>query len=397
MTKAAIMGYGTVGSGVAEVLAGNPEKIAWSARQGVELKYILDVRDFPESPFADKIIHDFAVIESDPEVSVVAECIGGATIAYEYVRRCLEAHKSVATSNKELIAEKGLELLGIARDNGVSLMFEGAVGGGIPIIRTLTQYFSGNKINEVFGILNATTNYILTQMNECGLEFGEVLKDAQRRGYAEADPTADVDGIDACRKICILADLSFSRNISPAWVKTTGVRSMTSADTAFAEEMGCAIKLLGRSLRRGDKVTAYVAPHLIPRGKVLYDVNGVMNAVVVNAEGIGDCIFTGAGAGKLPTASAVVADMADAVRHAYEEKRAIWESADESVFFDSDELVSRWYVRSSAAPVEMKRAFDGAVYTAGGECAVLTQPMDARQLAETAGRIPLLSAFRVLD
>ena len=316
MAKVAIMGFGTVGSGVAEVLAGNAASIEKKAGEPVEVKYILDLREFPDSPFADKIVHDFSVIENDPEVTVVAECIGGARIAREYTTRALKAGKSVVTSNKEVVAECGDEFLEIAREKNVNYLFEASVGGGIPILRPLTSCLAANEITEIYGILNGTTNYILTKMIKEGLSFDTALRQAQEKGYAEADPTADIEGHDACRKICILASLAFGRHVYPRQVPTTGITGVTSGDVALAHAAGKRIKLLGRTLRLDDgKIIAYVAPHLIDDGEQLAGVEDVFNGIVVRGNAIGDVMFYGRGAGKLPTASAVAGDIIDAVKH----------------------------------------------------------------------------------
>lgn len=375
MKKAALLGFGVVGSGVAKLFEGNAAAIENGAGEPMELKYILTRREHPESPFADRMIRDIGVIAADPEIYVVAECIGGVGAAYDYVRRCLEAGKHVVTSNKELVAEKGLELLAIAKEKKVCFLFEASVGGGIPIIRPLTNCLSANRIDEVYGIVNGTTNYILTQMFHCGADFSAALKEAQRLGYAEADPTADVEGIDACRKICILADLCFGKNVSPAWVETSGIGDVTAADVTAAANLGCSIKLLGRAVRLPDgRVTARVAPHLVSGENLLSAVSGVMNGVVVRGDAVGDCLFYGAGAGSLPTASAVVADMIDSVRHEKGGRFIDWTAAEKEDFFvPASALPSRWYVRRA----------DGSTF--------VTEPM-LRPAKETGG-----SVFPVLD
>lgn len=346
MKKAALLGCGVVGSGVAELFIKNAEAIASGAGEPLELKYILARRDYPGEPYGDKVVHDLAPIVADPEVYVVAECIGGCGAAYDYVRRCLEAGKHVVTSNKELVAEKGLELLSIAMEKRVCFLFEASVGGGIPLIRPLTNCLSANRIDQVCGIVNGTTNYILTQMIQCGADFGDALADAQRLGYAEADPTADIEGIDACRKICILADLCFGRNVAPAQVETRGITGVSAADIAAADALGYGIKLLARALRLPDgSVTAFVSPHLVSRDSLLYHVSGVMNAVSVRGDAVGDCLFYGPGAGKFPTASAVVADMIDSVRHEKGGKFIRWQAARPGDFTPASALELRWYLR----------------------------------------------------
>ena len=266
MVKVAILGIGVVGGGTAEVLTKNRDLIARRAGSEIEVKYILCRKPRPDHPFAQLIVHDIETVANDPEVKVVAECIGGATLAYEYVKRCLDAGKSVVTSNKELVAEKGLELTALAPEEGVNFLFEASVGGGIPILRPICQCLAANEISSVCGILNGTTNYILTEMMQMGKSFEQALREAQQKGYAEADPTADVEGIDAGRKICILADLCFGKNVSPSAITTEGITKITPADIECARALGYKIKLLGRAMRTGpNSVTAFVAPHLISR------------------------------------------------------------------------------------------------------------------------------------
>ena len=266
MVNVAILGFGTVGSGVAEVLAKNADHIDQKVETPVRLKYILDVRDFPDSPFGDKVVHDFSIIENDPTVDIVVETIGGATVALDFTRRALTAGKSVVSSNKELVAEHGHELLQLAAEKGVSYLFEASVGGGIPVLHPLTQCMAANRIEEVYGILNGTTNYILSRMVRTGAFFSDALREAQAKGYAEADPTADVEGIDAGRKICILADLAFGYQVDPAVVPMEGISHLSLRDVKIAQRAGYRIKPLGRAVRMpGGGRTAYVAPHLIPR------------------------------------------------------------------------------------------------------------------------------------
>ena len=391
MKKVAIFGCGIVGTGIAHILMGNGEGIAKNLGEEVELKYVLEKRDCSGEIFADKVVGDIDIILNDPEVSVVAECIGGIGIAYEFIKKSLLAGKSVVTCNKHLVAEKGLELLAIAKEKGVSFVFEASVGGGIPIIRPLTNCLAGNRITEIFGIINGTTNYILTQMAECGQSFNDALADAQRLGYAEADPTADVEGIDACRKICILADLSFGHNIPPAKVKTQGITCVDGIDSAFAADFGCSIKLLGHTILGEDgKVTTFVAPHLVPNSALLANVKGVMNAVVVRGDSVGECLFYGAGAGRYPTASAMVGDIMDCVRHSEGCRYIDWGEEMPEKQADSDACASRWYVRYAGEAVEAQAQREG-------QKAVITETMSAYALREKFGQENILSAFRVLD
>ena len=358
MVNVAILGFGVVGSGVAEVLATNGPHIDKKVDDLIRLKYILDVRDFPESPFADKVIHDFSIIENDPEVNIVVETIGGAKVALDFTRRALAAGKSVVTSNKELVAEHGCELLQLAQEKGVSYLFEASVGGGIPIIRPLNQCLAANEIEEISGILNGTTNYILTRMIRAGLSFDAALKEAQQNGYAEQDPTADIEGHDACRKICILASLAFGRHVYPRQVPTEGITGVTLADVAYADVCGKKIKLLGRAIHRDDgKVCAYVAPHLVDVEDPLAGVEDVFNAIAVKGNAIGDVMFYGRGAGKLPTASAVVADVIDAARHKDAKKRMVWAEGGDDVAVPPTDLESDWYVRAEGTLEAVKAAF----------------------------------------
>ena len=316
MVKVAIMGHGTVGSGVYEVFEMNAEKIARTVGEPVEVKYVLDLRDFSSLPYGHKFVTDFSVIENDPEVTVVAEVMGGVGAAYQFTKRCLEAGKSVCTSNKELVATKGDELLKIAEEHGVNYMFEASVGGGIPIIRPMLQCLAANEFNQICGILNGTTNYILTQMIHNGVTFEDALRQAQVNGYAEKDPTADIEGHDACRKICILSDLAYGDKFDPDTVSCEGITKITLEDVANADKLGCVIKLLGRSVRCEDGTAyAYVAPHLIHKESPLAAVEDVFNAIMVDGNATGEVMFYGKGAGKLATASAVVADMLDSIEH----------------------------------------------------------------------------------
>ena len=346
MVKVAIMGHGTVGSGVYEVFEMNAEKIARTVGEPVEVKYVLDLRDFSSLSYADKFVNDFSIIENDPEVTVVAEVMGGVVAAYQFTRRCLEAGKSVCTSNKELVATKGDELLKIAEEHGVNYMFEASVGGGIPIIRPMLQCLAANQFNEICGILNGTTNYILTQMIHNGVTFEDALRQAQVNGYAEKDPTADIEGHDACRKICILSDLAYGDKFDPDAVPCEGITKITLEDVANADKLGCVIKLLGRSVRCEDGTAyAYVAPHLIHKESPLAPVEDVFNAIMVDGNATGEVMFYGKGAGKLATASAVVADMLDSIEHRDSRRRIMWGNGSKNLLRPLDTLRSAWYVR----------------------------------------------------
>lgn len=346
MIKVAIMGHGTVGSGVFEVFQMNRDKISRTAGEAVEVKYILDLRDFSSLPYADKFTSNFSVIETDPEVSVVAEVMGGVGAAYEFTKRCLAAGKSVCTSNKELVATHGEELLALAAANGVNYLFEASVGGGIPVIRPMIQCLAANEFNEICGILNGTTNYILTQMIRSGVKFEDALRQAQQNGYAEADPTADIEGHDAGRKICILSDLAFGDKFDPNAVPTEGITKITLEDVEAAARLGCVIKLLGRAVRREDgSVYAYVAPHLIAKEHPLAPVEDVFNAILIDGNATGDVMFYGKGAGKLATASAVCADMLDCIEHKGNPRRIFWGDGSQQLMRPAEDMRTAWYVR----------------------------------------------------
>ena len=402
MTKVAILGFGTVGSGVAEVLSKNSQGIARRSGGEIQVKYILDVRDFPDSPFKDCFVKDFSIIENDPEVEVVVETIGGAKVALEFTTRALKAGKSVVSSNKELVATHGYELLQLAKANGVSYLFEASVGGGIPILRPLTNCLSANEVEQITGILNGTTNYILTRMIKAGLTFEQALKEAQDNGYAEKDPTADVDGHDACRKICILSALACGQHVYPQQVPTQGIREVTLADVAYADSCGYKIKLLGRCLREPEgKVCAFVAPHLVSCENPLAGVEDVFNAIAVTGNAVGDVMFYGRGAGKLPTASAVVADVIDIARDPKRDRGNQWGPGSEDLVVSSDSLTSRWYVRANLS-MDQARLACGEILplarsgTPAQEAAFLTQPMTYPQLMDRLAGVETCSVFRVL-
>ena len=315
MIKIAVLGYGTVGSGVFEVIRTNRERISKNAGEEIEIKYVLDLRDFPGDPVSDVLVHDFNVILQDPEIQIVAEVMGGTGAAYQFTKQALLAGKSVCTSNKALVAEHGRELMEIAREKNINYLFEASCGGGIPIIRALNASLTGDVINEITGILNGTTNYMMYKMDVEGSDFDEVLKEAQQKGYAEADPTADVEGHDACRKIAILSTLAYSKYIDYKSIYTEGITKITPADMDYARAINRKIKLLATSKQMEEGCYAMVAPFLVNDENPLYGVNDVFNAVFVNGNMLGDAMFYGSGAGKLPTASAVVGDIVDAARH----------------------------------------------------------------------------------
>jgi homoserine dehydrogenase len=399
MAEIAVLGYGVVGSGTVEVLDRNSDRVAKNAGQKIKVKYILEIRDFPDSPHKHLIINDFETIESDPDISVVVEVIGGVDAALEYTRRSLEAGKSVVTSNKELVAAHGYELIKLAREKGVNYLFEASVGGGIPIIRPLAQCMAANNIGEIYGILNGTTNYILSEMEKKGAEFSDALLDAQKKGYAEADPTADIEGLDSCRKLCILSSLAFGRHLYPENVPTEGITGVTKEDKQNAAQLGYKIKLLGRARAVGDGVAAYVSPHLINSDNLLAHVDGVTNGVVLRGNAVGDVMFCGAGAGKMPTASAVVADIIDSVKHLYARKWINWADGGADTAQDPMLLESSWYIRTSASREKVEREFGGVVFAGetGPGAAFTTAVMSGKKMRDLLDRgIPALSCFRVL-
>lgn len=344
MIYTAIMGHGVVGSGVAEILINHNSLINEKTKDTVEVKYILDLRDFNDVPYSDKFIKDFEKIANDDEIKIVVEVMGGVNPAYDFVKRCLLAGKSVVTSNKELVAAKGYELLSIAKEKNVNFLFEASVGGGIPILRPMAQCLSANEITEVKGILNGTTNYILNKMIVDNMEFESALALAQEMGFAEKNPAADIEGHDACRKICILASLAFGKHVYPEQVKTEGITNITLTDVEYADSFDCAIKLIGiaKKLDNG-KITAKVQPMLVSRNHILSDVDGVFNAIMVTGDAVGDVMFYGKGAGKMPTASAVVADVIDCAKHLNARKYLDWADGSDDYVTEPNEK-TRLYV-----------------------------------------------------
>ncbi|MBW7573404.1 homoserine dehydrogenase [Caproiciproducens faecalis] len=326
MVEIAVMGYGVVGSGVVEVLTNHAENIAKRAKEQIDIKYILDLREFPGSPFESKFTNSFDKILNDPEVKIVVEVMGGLNPAFDYVKRCLEAGKSVVTSNKELVAAKGAQLLKIAQKNNLNFLFEASVGGGIPIIRPISQCLAANDVVEIAGILNGTTNFILTKMIREQMTFDDTLALAQKLGYAERNPAADVEGHDACRKICILSSLAYGRHVYPDQVHTEGITKITLADVEYAAVWGGVVKLIGQvKMMENGKLQIIVCPMFIPRESQLANVDDVFNGIMVRGDSTGDVVFYGKGAGKLPTASAVVADVIDCVKHFKARKYLYWE------------------------------------------------------------------------
>ena len=348
MIDIAIMGHGTVGSGVAEILINENKRISDAAESPLNVKYILDLRKFDNLPYSEKFINDFEIIANDEDVKIVIEVMGGIDPAFDFVKRCLLCGKSVVTSNKELVAAKGAELIKIAEQNNANFLFEASVGGGIPILRPLVTCLAANEITEIKGILNGTTNYILNKMIVDNMDFDEALKLAQDNGFAEKNPAADIEGHDACRKICILATLAFKKHVYPQQVATSGITDITLDDIEYADNFGYVIKLIAscKKLKDGN-ITANVRPTLVGRGNLLSNVNGVFNAVSVTGDAVGEVVFYGRGAGKMPTASAVVADVIDCAKHLEMRKPLYWEDGFSSYVEPSDEETTLYVCASS--------------------------------------------------
>lgn len=359
MVQVAVMGHGVVGSGVVEVLTSHAESIAKRAKEEINIKYILDIREFPDSPLADRFTKNFEDILNDEEVKVVAEVMGGVNPAYDFVKRCLQAGKSVVTSNKELVAKKGAELLAIAQEKNANFLFEASVGGGIPIIRPMSQCLAANDVIEIAGILNGTTNFILTKMIREQMPFADALKMAQELGYAERNPKADIEGDDACRKICILASLAYGKHIYPDYVNTKGITEITLDDVLYADAWGGVVKLIGQVKKLADgKVDITVEPMFIERSSQLAGIDDVFNGILVRGDATGDVVFYGKGAGKLPTASAVVADIIDCVKHLSARKYLGWADGSERDVEPYANTIMSVYVRAESN--NTKLAFEKA-------------------------------------
>ena len=396
MIQIAILGLGTVGTGVAKVVAENAKQIERKLGEPLQVKAIL-VRHFKDGPYRQLMTDDFRKIEEDESIRVVVETIGGVEAAYEYTKRALQAGKHVVTANKQLVAERGCELLELARKKNVSYLFEASVGGGIPVLHPLTQCMAANRIDEVYGILNGTTNYILSRMVRTGAFFSDALREAQAKGYAEADPTADVEGIDAGRKICILADLAFGYQVNPAVVPMEGISRLSLRDVKIAQRAGYRIKLLGRAVRMpGGGRTAYVAPHLIPEDNPIANVEDVFNAVMIRGNATGDVMFYGKGAGELPTASACVADVMECLQASPRREEIGW-AADTTGFVDPEQLRTRYYFRIEGSLTDAAMAFGQVeVLSEDGETAFLTDAISGQDAADQSQRLNVLACIRVL-
>jgi len=404
MVNIAVLGYGTVGSGVVEVINTNPESINKKAGDDINIKYVLDLREFPGSPIENILVHDFDTILNDEEVKIVVEVMGGVEPAYTFVKKSLLAGKSVCTSNKELVAKHGPELLQLAKEKGINFLFEASVGGGIPIIRPLNSSLTADEIMEITGILNGTTNFILSKMTDAGWDFDEALKEAQRLGYAERNPEADVEGYDACRKIAILSSLAFGNNVDFEDIYTEGITKITALDVAYAKKMGYAIKLLASSKKEDDNFYAMVAPFFVDKSNPLFAVNEVFNAIFVKGNVIGDVMFYGSGAGKLPTASAVVSDVVDAVKHINKTVFTFWSST-KLELTSMEEASFRYFVRINGKKSDKLSEVEGAfgpvldvieLEGAPDEFAVVTDYTSEKMFKERSSKLSsIISTIRI--
>lgn len=403
--KVAVMGYGTVGSGVVEVIESHsdviPKRIGGNT---LEVARILDLRDFPDDSHADLFTKDFNDILNDEEIKIVAETMGGVNPAFDFTMKLLKAGKSVVSSNKELVAQKGLELLRTAEENGVNYLFEASVGGGIPIIRPLTQCLAANNIEGIAGILNGTTNFILTMMIEKGMSFDEALRIAQEKGYAEKDPTADVEGHDACRKVCILASLAFGKHVYPSQVETEGITNITLEDVSYIASADGVIKLLGQiKYLSDDRIAAFVSPAVVYNGSQLASVKDVFNAILVRGDAVGDVCFYGPGAGKLPTASAVVADVMDCAKHTQRRKFFGWGAGAEDYVVDYKTNVKMpFYVRAKADCSEVTSKFSEVKFLSrkgqpSDEVAFITDVMTQKELEAKLIDMNVINTIKVTD
>lgn len=399
MKKIAILGFGVVGSGVAEVLTQNKRTIEAKLGEPIEIKYILDLRNFPDSPFSSKIIHDFNIILSDPEISIVAEMMGGSHPAYDFSKSCLLAGKNVVTSNKEVVAKFGSELLTLAKQNGVRYLFEASVGGGIPIIRPMLNDLVSNEITSIDGILNGTTNYILTQMSEFGTDFETALKDAQIKGYAEADPSADIDGLDAARKIVILAALSFGKCLPAEEISVEGIRNVSTDDFEIAKKLGYTIKLIAHSEKINEKILANVSPRFVSLSDPLAHISDVYNGILVDTNMLGKVMFYGQGAGKLPTASAVVADIMDVAGHTESRNSYVsWDNISVADAAPISDYICGYCIIMSKGIYETMDESIAAIKNIGDKTVIITKKITAAkydELLSALGDAPL-SSYRTL-
>ena len=402
MISVAIMGHGTVGSGVAEILTTHKQKLFKAVGEELYVKHVLDLREFPDSPLADRFTKNFEDIVNDIEVRVVVEVMGGTNPAYDFVKRCLQAGKSVVTSNKELVAKHGAELLAVAKENNANFLFEASVGGGIQIIRPLSQCLVANEVDEIAGILNGTTNFIFGKMINDNMDFSDALKLAQDLGYAERNPEADIEGHDACRKICILASLAFGKHIYPDNVYTKGISEITLDDVKYADSLNYVIKLIGDVKKTEDgKLDILVAPMLLSKDCILSDINDVFNGILVKGDCTGDVMFYGKGAGKLPTASAVVADVVDCAKHLKARKRIFWTDSDESQVASYKDSKTAMYIRVAGKGEMAQSLFpDSEIMKADGNTVLMTQEYKFGEIEEKIAKLnengeKVLSAIRI--
>lgn len=399
MVKIAVLGYGTVGSGIVEVIKTNQDMVNKKAGNEIDVKYILDLRDFPGDPYENLVVHDVEVILNDPEIQVIAEAMGGVEPAYTFAKRALQSGKSVCTSNKELVAKHGAELLQIAKENKCNYMFEASVGGGIPIIRPLNASLTPERVDGITGILNGTTNYILTKMEREGSDFDVVLKEAQEKGYAERNPEADVEGYDACRKIAILSSLVYGKTVNFEDIYTEGITKITTTDFTYAKKAGWTIKLLAMSKEVDGKYFAMVTPCMINPTNPLYNVNDVFNGILVHGNTLGNTMYYGAGAGKLPTASAVVSDIIDCVKHLGKTVFCFWD-AEQLPLSSMDDSVKRFFVRVAEADFAKAQEIFGELELidadVAGEKGFFTKAMSEKEFNEKSAQVGrILSRIRV--
>ena len=396
--KVAILGYGTVGSGVFDVIRGNHAVIEKRVGAPIEVKYVLDLREFPGNPVEPFLVHDFRTIIEDPEIDIIVEVMGGLHPSYEYVKEALLSGRSVCTSNKELVAAYGAELIEIAKERSINFLFEASVGGGIPVIRQLMRSVTADEVEEVSGILNGTTNYMMTRMREDGISFDEALADAQANGFAERNPAADIEGFDACRKIAILTSLAYGQQVDYQEIYTEGITKISGRDVAYAKSMKRGIKLIARSYAKDGKVYAMVSPMMIRKKNPLYPVNGVFNAIMVRGNMLGEIMFYGMGAGKLPTASAVVSDVIDAAKHRFVNIPILW-STEKLTLGVKDEMEGRFFVRVPAAEAdEARKRFEihktVELADADDEFAFVTKSMTEGAFAKVCEGLTVLSCIR---
>ena len=398
MINIAVLGYGTVGSGVVEVIKTNQDKVNNSAGEEINVKYVLDLRDFPGDPVEEILVHDYNIILNDPDVKVICEVMGGVNPAYQFTKDALNKGKSVCTSNKELVAAHGPELLEIAKKNNANYFFEASVGGGIPIIRPLNQCITADEITEITGILNGTTNYILTKMTDEGLDFDSVLKRAQEKGYAERNPEADVEGYDACRKIAILTSLAYGKHVDYNDIYTEGITKITENDIKYAKAMNGTIKILGMSKEINGTVYSMVVPYIISTEHPLGNVHGVFNGIFVHGNMLGDTMFYGKGAGKLPTASAVVSDVIDAVKNQGNTVRTVW-SEEKLELGDFADYKCCFFVRVSdkTSKENIEKTFGEVKYveaSVDSEIAFVTKQMTQKEFESKAKEIDIIYRIR---